>query len=169
MIETDLLIDTANFAVVSGWAYPLGSIFRFMVWSAVALRCLLVLAFCLDGGASLWKASVMASAMAQQALAPAAAASEGAGARGKHHEATARAAAAGCVARGTFLAGNAEHQECDCDADGGCPCPCTFAVKLIAHQVPFAAQHHVPAPPAEPHRQTAVPEQTTSLFRPPIV
>lgn len=140
-----------------------------MAWSALALRCLLVLAFCLDGSASLWKASAMATAMAERAVAVATPSTPAAAADPTHHGPLAvRAASLSCETRDTFSPGNADHQDCNCDTDRGCTCPCTFAVKLLAHEVPFAAQHHLPMQPAEPQQETPAQAQTATLFRPPI-
>lgn len=136
-----------------------------MAWSALVLRCLLVLAFCLDGGVSLWKASTMASRMAGEALAGTTVAEAGA----RHHDlAPSQASGGNCETKGTFLPDNVGHDDCNCDTDGSCNCPCAFAVKLLAHEVPFAAQHRVPAQPAEPLQEAVAQAQTTSVFRPPI-
>lgn len=140
-----------------------------MAWSALALRCLLVLAFCLDGGVSLWKASAMAATMAGQAVAATTPSTPAVAADPRHHVPfAARAASLDCETRGTFLPGSTDHQDCNCDADGGCACPCTFAVKLLAHEVPFAAQHRLPMQPAEPEQEAPAQMQTATLFRPPI-
>jgi hypothetical protein len=140
-----------------------------MAWSALALRCLLVLAFCLDGGVSLWKASAMATDMAERAAAVTTPSAAAASADPVHHGPSAvRSAYSDCETRGTFSSSNTDHQDCDCDADGGCACPCTFAVKLLAHEVPFAAQHRPPMQPAEAQQEAPAQAQTATLFRPPI-
>ncbi|KGM56285.1 hypothetical protein N800_08790 [Lysobacter daejeonensis GH1-9] len=135
-----------------------------MAWSALALRCLLIVAFCLDGGASLWKASQMAAHMASKSSnATASTVSDPV-------SGTAATSAQGCESPGLAVSTstNEQHEDCDCEEANGCRCPCAFAVKLLVQRVPFAAQHRLAVQPAIAQEPSTAQIKTSAVFRPPI-
>ncbi|WP_144813753.1 CopL family metal-binding regulatory protein [Lysobacter ruishenii] len=134
-----------------------------MAWSALALRCLLIVAFCLDGGLSLWKASAMAVRMAETA--PVVAASDPAA---HHGDGQPQAASGACETEGTFLLPDGDHDDCDCQSMDGCKCPCTFAVKLIVYKILPALPQRLSMRSAAPLRVAVARTQTSAVFRPPI-
>ncbi|UHQ21538.1 CopL family metal-binding regulatory protein [Lysobacter sp. 5GHs7-4] len=121
------------------------------------LRCLLIVAFCLEGTLSLWSSSAMA---AQDAVAAATrlVAADGA-----------LVADADCEEdRPHDEQGRAPHRDCDCGTGSGC-CACAFPVVAAAHGVPFAAQHRLAVQPRALASARFVPAVATGVFRPPIV
>lgn len=133
-----------------------------MAWSAFALRCLLLVAFCLDGGTSLWKVSQMAAQMASQPR-------NVTDLTVLHHEvAEVAVGVPECDVENATLPVNGEHDDCACDETGHCDCPCTFAEKLLAYKVPFSAQHALPAHPPVVQVESRAQSETSAVFRPPI-
>ena len=64
--------------------------------------------------------------------------------------------------------GGSAHHDCDCGQGLGCTCAFVFPVGVIAHTLPFAAQHLLATVPAVPPRLPVVVTATTRVFRPPI-
>lgn len=135
--------------------------FRF----STLLRCFLIVAFCLDGSASLWSASSMAVSMA----------GHGAGAgHGQHMNGERSAAAAMDVdcpdagfAAQVDTGHEIDHESCDCSS-AACQCPAGFTNVVVAHGVPFAAQHRVSAALTVPEPASIVRRSLSPVFRPPI-
>lgn len=136
-----------------------------MPWSAVLLRCLLIVAFCLDGSASLWSASSMAVSMAGHG------GSSGHGQR-MHDERGAAATTDADCPDGKF-AGQADtgheidHESCDCSS-AACQCPVGFTNVVVAHGVPFAAQHRVSTELIVSEPVSIARGSLSPVFRPPI-
>ena len=122
---------------------------------AFALRCLLIVAFCLDGSLSLW----MSSAMAAEQV---------------HHVADADAHASTVVdddcgdVAGNARDGSSSHEECDCNPGTACGCACVFPVAAMTHAVPFLAQHVLTVRPPSASFIAVRPSTVTPVFRPPI-
>ena len=133
-----------------------------MAWSALALRFLLIVAFCLDGGASLWKASQMAARMASQSN------NVIADTLSHHDSRTAAVPIQGCETQDRAAPTNGQQEDCHCEEASGCHCPCAFAVKLLVHRVPFAAQHRLAVQPDTVQPPSAAEAKTSAVFRPPI-
>jgi hypothetical protein len=133
-----------------------------MAWSVFALRCLLIVAFCLDGGASLWKASEMAARMAGRPD------SVTEVALSHHVSGTTATTSRECESPDRATSNNGQQEDCDCGEATGCHCPCTFAVKLLAHRVPFAAQHRLSVQPVVAQQSSTAQAKTSAVFRPPI-
>jgi len=123
------------------------------------LRYLLVLAFCLDGSATLWKASAMATSAVQHAQTSDHEAGD------LHHGAT--ASAADCPDAGIPGQGDDGHEGCDC-TDAGCSCACDFLKVAVAHKVPPAGTAWLDNIPVLPDPVTVGKSSLSSLFRPPI-
>lgn len=117
------------------------------------LRCLLIVTFCLEGSLSLWASSAMA---VDNALHVASA-----------EQARPVAIGQDCEKSADGRGGSAHH-DCDCGQGLGCTCAFVFPVGVIAHTLPFAAQHLLATVPAVPPRLPVVVTATTRVFRPPI-
>ena len=132
--------------------------FRF----ALLLRCLLILALCLDGGVGVWRATTMAAGMVGHVTNASPAASH------SDQLATASVADEDCnEAPATRGKQSGDHGDCDCTKNG-CACACAFAGIAFTHAVPFAAQHLLATKPAVPLRPQIVSEFSSAVFRPPI-
>lgn len=126
------------------------------------LRYLLVLAFCFDGSATLWKASAMAAGTAQHAQAGDHEAGDI-----QHDGSTATASAPDCPDAGVPEQGDGGHEGCDC-ADAGCSCACDFLKVAVAHKVPPAGTAWLAYVPVLPGPAAVGKSSLSSLFRPPI-
>ena len=120
------------------------------------LRCLLIVAFCLEGTLSLWTSSAMAAEGAVAAAASGAAESR-----------DGLAADPDCEDDASHEQGRTPHRDCDCGSGSGC-CACAFPVLAVVHSVPFAAQHRLADQPPTPAPASVVPAAATGVFRPPI-
>lgn len=129
------------------------------------LRYLLILAFCLDGSATLWKASVMATSAVQNMHVG----DHGAG--GPHHGATDTIATVAltpdCPDVETLGQGDDGHEGCDC-TDAGCGCACDLLKVVVAHKVPPVGTAWLAYITVLPDSTTVGKSSTSSLFRPPI-
>lgn len=129
------------------------------------LRYLLVLAFCLDGSATLWKASAMATSAVQHGQ------TSDRDAGGLHHGAstttTTASASIDCPDAGVPGQDGDEHGGCDC-ADAACGCACDFLKVAVAHKVPPAGSGWLAYVPVLPDPATVGKSSLSSLFRPPI-
>lgn len=136
--------------------------FRF----SILLRCFLIVAFCLDGSASLWSASSMAVSMAGH---------DGGGAvHGQREHDEPRSAASqdadcpeGELAGQVDTGHEAEHESCDCSS-AACQCPVGFTTVVVAHTVPFAAQHRVSTELTVSIPASIARGSLSPVFRPPI-
>jgi len=135
--------------------------FRF----STLLRCLLILAFCLDGSASLWSASSMAVSMAGHG---------GGSAHGQRvHDQAAPEAPMDAACPEGDSAGQVDpgheidHESCDCSS-AACQCPIGFTNVAVAHGVPFAAQHRVSAALTVLEPASIARRSLSPVFRPPI-
>lgn len=124
------------------------------------LRLLLIVAFCLDGSATVWQASAMAESMARHGS------SSG---HGGHVEQGQVASAEDCEDEDGKATGQgtSSQEACDCDSTG-CECPFGFTTFAVACGVPFAAQHRLVALPTMPDPTAVVRSSLASVFRPPI-
>ena len=135
--------------------------FRF----STLLRCLLIVAFCLDGSASLWSASSMAVSMAGHGA--------GIGHGERLHDERVSASATEVDCPDGELAGlvqtghEIDHEDCDCGS-GACQCPVGFTSVVVAHGVPFAAQHRVSTELAVSEPASIARGSLSPVFRPPI-
>ena len=129
------------------------------------LRCFLIVAFCLDGSASLWSASSMAVSMA----------GHGDGiAHGErmHDESRAAASTDADCPEGQFT-GQAEtgqevgHESCDCSS-AACQCPVGFTNVVVLRTVPFFAQQRVSTELAVSEPASIARGSLSPVFRPPI-
>ena len=118
------------------------------------LRCLLIVAFCLEGTLSLWSSSTMVTESAIAAV------SADSGAP--------LAADEDCEEPTPHREDGSPHRDCDCGTGSGC-CACAFPVLAVVHSVPFAAQHRLADQPPALAPASAVPAAATGVFRPPIV
>ncbi|MFC3715571.1 CopL family metal-binding regulatory protein [Luteimonas soli] len=132
------------------------------------LRYLLVLAFCLDGSAGLWKASAMATSAVQHLHAGDHEAGD------PHHGATetiattvTTASAPDCPDVETPGQGDDGHEGCDC-TDAGCSCTCDLLKVSVAHKVPPAGTAWLAYIPVLPDPTTVGKSSLSSVFRPPI-
>lgn len=123
------------------------------------LRCLLIVAFCLEGTLSLWASSAMAAEGAVAAASRVETAAE---------SGDALAADLSCADDVTHREGGSPHGDCDCGTGSGC-CACAFPVLAVVHSVPFAAQHRLADQPPILAPASLVPAAATGVFRPPIV
>lgn len=136
-----------------------------MLWSAALLRCLLIVAFCLDGSASLWSASSMAVSMAAHGV--------GSGHGQRMHDEPAPAASMDVDCSGAELAGRLDtgheidHESCDCSS-AACQCPVGFTNVVVVHTVPFAAQHRVSTELTVSEPASIARGSLSPVFRPPI-
>lgn len=132
------------------------------------LRYLLVLAFCLDGGATLWKASAMAVSAVQHVYA------------GDHETGDPHHGATETIATTATAASDPEcpdietpgqsddgHEGCDC-TDAGCGCACDLLKVAVAHRVPPADTAWLAYIPVLPDPVTVGKSSRSSFFRPPI-
>lgn len=117
------------------------------------LRCLLIVAFCLEGTLSLWSSSAMAT--------------EGVVAAASTDAAAALLADEDCEEQTPHREDGSPHRDCDCGTGSGC-CACAFPVLAVIHSVPFAAQHRLADQPAALAPVSAAPAAATGVFRPPI-
>lgn len=119
----------------------------------ILLRCLLILAFCLEGSMSLWVSSAMAADRAG-------------------HVGTAQDSQApveqDCEDDAPRDLGGSAHEDCDCGSGLGCACACMFPVAAMVPVVPFAARHLLATVPPVPSRTAVVPTAIAPVFRPPI-
>ena len=135
--------------------------FRF----STLIRCFLIVAFCLDGSASLWSASSMAVSMAGHGA--------GIGHGERMHDERAPAAAMDVDCPDGELAGRVDtgheidHESCDCSS-AACQCPIGFTNVVVAHGVPFAAQHRVSTALTVPEPASIARGSLSPVFRPPI-
>lgn len=156
------MVDIVFWAVLSGGidnlevsAHPM---FRF----PSMLRYLLVLAFCLDGSAALWKATTMAVGAAQNVQA------SGHGGNELHHGTSEMARSTqDCPDAKTPGQDSGEHGGCDC-AGAGCDCACDFFKVAVAHGVPPAGSVWLTVVPVLPEPETVGQSSLSSVFRPPI-
>lgn len=121
------------------------------------LRCLLIVAFCLEGTLSLWASSAMAAEGAVAAATRIGAESN-----------DTLAVDLDCEDDSSHGQGGSPHRDCDCGTGSGC-CACAFPVLAVAHGVPFAAQHRLAEQPPIPAPASVIPAAATGVFRPPIV
>jgi hypothetical protein len=123
---------------------------------AFLLRCLLIVAFCLDGSLSLWMSSAMAAERVEHL------------ADSDLHPPTAVDDDCGDVAGNGGGGDDSSHEACDCSTGAACGCACVFPVAAMTHAVPFLARHVLAVRPPTTEF-TAVPRSTaTPVFRPPI-
>lgn len=122
---------------------------------ALPMRCLLIVALCLDMGVSQWTASSMAVSEAQQAANP-------------HHSASVQDDE-DCEDDAPQSGKGSSHHDCNCDPGSAC-CACAFPVATIIHTVPlpFAARHVLSAQPAPRSVFPVARRDNTRVFRPPI-
>jgi hypothetical protein len=157
-----LMVDIVFWTVLSGGIdnleAPAHPMFRF----SSMLRGLLILAFCLDGSAGLWKASAMAASTVQQLQANDDGVSE------PHHGASAMAESTqDCPDAEVPGQGSGEHEDCDC-AGAGCDCACDFLKVAVAHKVPSAGPVWLAFVNVLPRPETVGKSSLSSVFRPPI-
>jgi len=136
-----------------------------MPWSATLLRCLLIVAFCLDGSASLWSASSMAVSMAAHG------ADIGPDKRMLDERGSTAPADADCP-EGDFVGQvdtgqEIDHESCDCSG-AACQCPVGFTSVVFAHTVPFAAPHRVSTALTVSEPASIARRSLSPVFRPPI-
>ena len=132
---------------------------------ATLLRCLLILAFCLDGSASLWSASSMAVSMASHGV------GIGHGQR-MHDEGEPEVVMhVDCPEDAYAARGDTgheiDHEDCDCSS-AVCQCPVGFTNVVVAHGVPFAAQHRVSTELTVSAPSSIARGSLSPVFRPPI-
>ena len=157
------VVDAPFRAVLSGGIdnleRPCPRVSRF----ALLLRCLLIVAFCLDGSVGVWRSTAMAAERAGHAVTTTPHADS--------HSvqlATALDADHDCGDTGTTRsAQSSEHGDCDCTKND-CSCACAFTGIAFTHVVPFAAQHIPSAEPGVILRPETAREVTSTVFRPPI-
>lgn len=119
----------------------------------ILLRCLLIVAFCLEGSMSLWVSSAMAADRAGHVDA----------AQGSHPPLE-----QDCEDDAQRDQGGSAHEDCDCGSGLGCACACMFPVAAMVPVVPFAARHLLATGPAVPSWTAVVPTAIAPVFRPPI-
>lgn len=120
----------------------------------ILLRCLLIVAFCLEGSMSLWASSAMAADRAGHVVAAG--------------QALPAPVDQDCEDGATRDQGGSAHQDCDCGAGSACTCACMFTAVAIVHTLPFAARHLLATVPAVPSRTAVVLTAIAPVFRPPI-
>lgn len=135
--------------------------FRF----STLLRCFLIVAFCLDGSASLWSASSMAVSMAGHGA-------DTAHGQRRHDESAPAASVDADCPEGKFAAPvdtghEIDHESCDCSS-AACQCPAGFTSVVVAHTVPFAAPHRVSTALIVPEPASIARRSLSPVFRPPI-
>ncbi|MGV8939954.1 MAG: CopL family metal-binding regulatory protein [Lysobacter sp.] len=129
---------------------------------ALLLRCLIVLAFCLDGSAMAWQSSAMAIASVQHAHSHVANAPHADAGHGMDSE---EAVAIDCGEASED--DHSESEECAC-SDGGCDCACGFVTLALGRGVPPLDAMWVGFLQVSPDLTTIRPVASSSVFRPPI-
>ncbi|MGY0799456.1 CopL family metal-binding regulatory protein [Lysobacter sp. A286] len=128
------------------------------------LRCLIVLAFCLDGSAMAWQKTAMAVGAVHHVHADAHVANDGHGSADHGPDAV---AASDCEDTTTTTPSEAAHEDCDC-SDGGCACACGFVTLALARRIPLADTLWIGFVPISGDLTTVGKGTSSSLFRPPI-
>ncbi|HUH90910.1 MAG TPA: CopL family metal-binding regulatory protein [Lysobacter sp.] len=128
------------------------------------LRCLIVLAFCLDGTAMAWQKSAMAAGVVHHGH-NGHAASDGHEATGHQPDPVAVLAEdpghAGADSPGVI------HEDCDC-TESGCDCACGFVTLALARGIPLVDTFWIGFVPVSGDLTAARKGVASSLFRPPI-
>ncbi|MEO6171294.1 MAG: CopL family metal-binding regulatory protein [Lysobacter sp.] len=127
---------------------------------SLLLRCLIVLAFCLDGSAMAWQKSAMAVSAVQHVHA-ASDMREGA-VHGSDD-----VAAMDCDNSSMASGSDATHEGCDC-SDAGCKCACGFLTLALARGVSIAEKDWIGFVPTSGHLTNVEQGTSSSVFRPPI-
>ena len=122
---------------------------------SLILRCLMILAFCLDGSATAWRGQPDGVRATKAAVE-----------HGDHGRA-AEADVEDCPDAGADGQSREAHRGCDCSTTG-CPCPCGFTSVAVAHTVPFAAQHGLTSVPTMRELMPVTLRTISPVFRPPI-
>ncbi len=131
---------------------------------ALFLRCLIVLAFCLDGTAMAWQSSAMAIATVQHTHSHAAG-TQHADADADHGMQDDGMLAMDCEQ--VAIADHSRDEECAC-SDGGCDCACGFVTLALGRGVPAVNALWIGFMPVSHHVTTIRPTVSASVFRPPI-
>lgn len=133
-----------------------------MLRFAPLLRCLLIVALCLDGSVGVWRFTAMAADMTGHAATALHAASR------SDHLVAASATDQDCEETPAARSEQSgAHDDCDCTKNG-CICARAFIETAFTHAVPFAVQHVLAAKPAVTLRPQVVREFSSAVFRPPI-
>lgn len=135
-----------------------------MLRLAPLLRCVLIVALCLDGSVGVWRTTAMATQLARHAASSAQRTHSG--------DIAAAAIDQDCDDRDIAAPHSAQeqrplHDDCDCSSSG-CSCACAFTGIAFAHAVPFVAQHLLAVRPAVILRNQTVGHFSSAVFRPPI-
>lgn len=128
------------------------------------LRCLIVLAFCLDGTAMAWQKSAMAVGAVHHVHADAHVTNDGHGSADHEPDAV---ATSDCEDTITTTPSEAAHDDCGC-SDTGCECACGFVTLALARGIPLADTLWIGFVPVSGDLTTVGQDASTSLFRPPI-
>jgi hypothetical protein len=128
------------------------------------LRCLLIVALCLDGSVGVWRATAMAAEGAGHAVTTAPRTDSQSVQLASDSVADQDCEDPGASPRS---AQSSEHGDCDC-TKSDCSCACAFTGIAFTHVVPFAAQHIPSAEPGVILRPETAREVTSTVFRPPI-
>lgn len=118
------------------------------------MRCLLIVAFCLDMGVSQWTASLMVVSEGQQAANP-------------RHSASVKDDE-DCEDASPQSGKGSSHHDCNCDSGSAC-CACASPVATIIHAVPFAPRQALSTQPAPRSVFALTWRDPARVFRPPIV
>ena len=127
---------------------------------SLLLRCLIVVAFCLDGSAMAWQTSAMAVGAVHHAHAV------NEGHEGADHGSDG-VAAMDCEHTAPTAPTEPVHDDCDC-GDTGCDCACSFVTLALATGVPVVDTFWIGFVQAPGHLATVAQGVPSSLFRPPI-
>ena len=120
----------------------------------VLLRCLLIVAFCLEGSLSLWATSAMAAENVHGAIAT--------------DHTMAPTIGEDCDDSRAVDADRVTHSDCDCVQGPGCTCAFVFPVGAMAQSPFFAARQRPAAEPVLWPRPPVRVVATARVFRPPI-
>ncbi|MGY0558538.1 CopL family metal-binding regulatory protein [Lysobacter sp. A421] len=128
---------------------------------SLLLRCMVVLAFCLDGSAMAWQKSTMAVAAVHHAdtYVPSA------GHEGADHAPDA-VAVSDCEDSTSTTPSDASHEDCGC-SDNGCECACGFVTLALARGISTDA-FWIGFVQVSGNLTTVAQGASSSLFRPPI-
>jgi hypothetical protein len=124
-----------------------------------ALCCLLIVAFCLGGSVTLWRATAMATTMSRHAVVNTP--------QDTSHDTASTDAASGDACDDAAVTDETSHQDCDCGAMG-CACPCGVTSVPVAHAAVFATQHWLAPLRAPSDLGASIRIALPAAFRPPI-
>jgi len=121
---------------------------------ALLVRCLLIVALCLDSGAVRWHAATVAAATATPA--------KNTAQKAVRHDVV----RAGCEDKDLHKKDGAEHEDCDCTM--GCTCACVFPTASNASTFEFLARHFLSLRPTIAVTPPSLRSTPSPVFRPPI-